>query len=255
VRFLWPAQRYDGLTRQSLVLAVALTTLGVVAISLPLVRHFHVAAGAASTDETVDTVALRSPITQSRTPAPTVTATHSSERSVVHRDPSSSHVDANPVLDTAGAVSPPSVPTSVGTPGSARPAAVGPASDQVGFTKPEGPRTIAAIPWRVLPPTAEEADSINRDQERRAAAARDDHRPMAIPIGGSIPFPLPTFGHTISKEQRLRDSIVHADNVQRLARLAERARRRRDSLLALGLGKAATDQRLDSATLRRPDRP
>ena len=64
------------------------------------------------------------------------------------------------------------------------------------------------------------------------AEGRDQHRPSAIPMGGgSIPFPF--LSRRPSREERARDSVVHADNLARLARLAERARAKRDSLNAV----------------------
>jgi hypothetical protein len=56
---------------------------------------------------------------------------------------------------------------------------------------------------------------------------------MMIPLGGtSVAVGLPMFTHVPSREERARDSVVHADNLLRLARLAARARAKRDSLLA-----------------------
>jgi hypothetical protein len=83
---------------------------------------------------------------------------------------------------------------------------------------------------RPLAPTNAQRDSAAREQSLRAQAARDEHRPMAVPLGGSLPFTFLSKGP--SREQRARDSIINADYLQRLARLAERARRKRDSLLA-----------------------
>ena len=46
-------------------------------------------------------------------------------------------------------------------------------------------------------------------------------------VGVSIPAPVLASGP--SRKQRARDSVVHAGNVERLARIFERARARRDS--------------------------
>jgi hypothetical protein len=82
-----------------------------------------------------------------------------------------------------------------------------------------------------LPKTQGERDRAGREQARLAAEAHDQHRPMMIPLGGgSVPFHL--FSRGPSPEQRKRDSIIDADNLARLARLAERARLKRDSMLA-----------------------
>jgi hypothetical protein len=108
--------------------------------------------------------------------------------------------------------------------------------------------------WR-LPPTAEERDSTAREQSRHAAVARDEHRPMPVPMGGSLPLPFLSSGP--SRQQRVKDSVVNADNLLRLARLAERARAKRDSLLAAttlaGSAKSVMDARTDSARLPKPE--
>jgi len=64
------------------------------------------------------------------------------------------------------------------------------------------------------------------------AEARDQHRPVALPLGGAS-LPLPFLSRGLSREQRARDSVVNADNLVRLARLAERARAKRDSANAV----------------------
>jgi hypothetical protein len=51
--------------------------------------------------------------------------------------------------------------------------------------------------------------------------------------GGGASIPLPFLSRGPSREQRARDSVIHADNLTRLTRLAERARAKRDSLLAV----------------------
>jgi hypothetical protein len=74
-----------------------------------------------------------------------------------------------------------------------------------------------------LPPTAWQRDSARRENDRQASFAREDHRPMAVPLGNaSVPFTFLSSGK--SREERRRDSVVHADNLERLARLAARAR-------------------------------
>ena len=101
--------------------------------------------------------------------------------------------------------------------------------------------------------TPEQRDSAGREQGQSAVAARDDHRPLAIPLG-SIPLRMPFGGGVKSREQQRRDSVVHADNLQRLARLAERARAKRDSTMRATLAaKRDTDDRRDSS--RRLGRP
>jgi hypothetical protein len=90
------------------------------------------------------------------------------------------------------------------------------------------PSAPIPLPWtRAL--TQEELDVAHREEDRRLAADRAEHRPSAMPLGG-IGVPLPMFSRGPSPKQRLQDSIVNADNLPRLARLAERARAKRDSL-------------------------
>src|SRR6185503_9449354 len=128
---------------------------------------------------------------------------------------------------------------------------------QTGLTEEERDRRLRELakplPFLAkLPPTAEQRDSAARELDRLAAVARQEHRPLAIPLGGvSVGLP---FGP--SPEQRKRDSITHADNLQRLARLAARARAKRDSLLGAhtvaGAAKSRGNPRPDST---RPPRP
>ena len=81
-----------------------------------------------------------------------------------------------------------------------------------------------------VPPSQAERDSLARENAPRWAFARDEKRPVAITMsgGGGISAPLLSPGK--SAEQRRRDSAVHAGNLQRLARLADRAKARQDSL-------------------------
>jgi hypothetical protein len=107
-----------------------------------------------------------------------------------------------------------------------------------------------AMLYRTFRQTAEQRDSAGRERARVAAVAREEHRPMAIPLGGAS-LALPFLSRGPSREQRARDSAVHADNLERLARLAERARLKRDSILAhtlAGAGKTAIDSRVDTLT-------
>jgi hypothetical protein len=91
-----------------------------------------------------------------------------------------------------------------------------------------------------LPQTDAQRDSAAREQYRRAAEAHDEHRPIPITVvGGSVPFSF--LGKGPTREQRARDSVINADNLQRLARLAERARAKHDSMVA-----AKTVARADS---------
>ncbi|MBA4070695.1 MAG: hypothetical protein C0497_02515 [Gemmatimonas sp.] len=82
---------------------------------------------------------------------------------------------------------------------------------------------------RTRRPLPEEEDERLRERARLLAVARSEHRPVATATGaGGLSIPLPFFGAGPSRKDRVRDSIVHADNVRRIGRLVERARR--DSL-------------------------
>lgn len=106
-------------------------------------------------------------------------------------------------------------------------------------------------PWGWLPPTQAERDSTAREQERRVAEGRDQHRPVAIPMGGAS-IPLPFLSRGPSREERARDSVINADNLARLARLAERAHAKRDSLKAV---KALAGPIKIDSTIRPFDQP
>ena len=83
-----------------------------------------------------------------------------------------------------------------------------------------------------LEPTKEQRDSIGRETARRFAEAKDQQRPVAIPLGaiGGATITTGWLGRGPSREQRRRDSIVHHDNLLRLQRLADRVRVKQDSI-------------------------
>ena len=236
MRFVWPAQRYDRLTRRAAALSVAITTVAAAAVSLPIVTIYRAANGEASfrADEAREVVTFVQP--EVRTPVP-----RSNDRRVGNAFAPARARPNEKLLnsDTGSVASPPgetpgnAAATMNVSPGGATgaPTAVGPVAKPVGVLRPP---VIGAPPppWRWLPPTQEELDSTAREQEQRMAEGRDQHRPAAIPLGGaSIPVPFLSRGPT--REQRARDSVIHADNLARLARLAERARAKRDSLSAV----------------------
>ena len=232
MRFVWPAQRYDRLTRKAAALSVAITTVVAAVLSLPIMTIYRAANGDASfrADETREIVTFVQPRPSARP------ATSSRIRSVVRSVRRAAPSERLLNTDT-GSAAPvrPEGQTTAGAAASAavsdaRPAAksVGPVAQPVGVLRPP---VIGAPPppWGWLPPTQAERDSTAREQERRMAEARDQHRPMPIPMGGAS-LPLPFLSRGPSREERARDSVVHADNLARLARLAERARAKRDSL-------------------------
>ena len=237
MRFVWPAQRYDRLTRKAAALSVAITTVAAAALSLPIATIYRAANGDASVraDEPREVVTFvqpesrPTPVTAARVPrqAPRPARVAQSEK-LLNNDTGSA--TAGPVETSGNAVT--TTPASQGHAARA-PAAAGPVAAPVGILRP--PVIGAAMPpWRWLPPTQAERDSTAREEAHRMAEARDQHRPVTIPMGGggaSISFPFLSRGP--SREQRARDSVIHADNLARLTRLAERARAKRDSLLAV----------------------
>ena len=248
MRFVWPAQRYDRLTRKATVLSVAITTVIAGALSLPIVTIYRAANGEASfrADESREVVTYIRPVASKR---PVVSLRNRSEvgqprrerptEKLLNRDTGSS---ASGRTETpASAASPGATPP---TDGRSRERVVGPVATPVGV---RAPPVIGAPPppWGWLPPTQAERDSMAREQVRRVAEARDQHRPVAMPLGGAS-LPLPFLSRGKSREERARDSVIHADNLARLARLAERARLKRDSLNAVNA--LARLPKLDSAS-------
>ena len=253
MRFVWPAQRYDRLTRKAAALSVAITTIVAAALSLPIVTIYRAANGEASSrvDESREAVTFvrperrATPASSERVPSRVSTRPRAarSERSLNSARGSATPARSEPG-ESAGAS---------GTAGAAAPTkelrAVGPVATPVGILRPP---VIGAPPppWGWLPPTQAERDSVAREQEHRMAEGRDQHRPTAIPMGGaSIPFPFLSRGP--SREERARDSVLHADNLARLARLAQRARAKRDSLNAVKA--LAGPVKIDSSS--RPNEP
>ena len=267
MRFVWPAQRYDGLTREAWGLAATLTVAASVAIALPLARHHP------SDDRpTLLTTQPRESIEFVQPTALLATESSGAEinrHSLSHRP---THENKLPNGDTSS-VGPVRIrPTPVDTVAAPASGAVAPTSGAIGpvaapsaFSKvmnlsdaARDSLNKAQAQWlrkRLLnfELTPEQKDSAGREQGQRAVAARDDHRPLAIPLG-SVPLRMPFGGGVKSREQQRKDSVVRADNLQRLARLAERARAKRDSTMRATLAaKRDTDDRRDSLTrLGRP---
>jgi hypothetical protein len=76
---------------------------------------------------------------------------------------------------------------------------------------------------------AERAGPVDEIQQRMAVVR--DYEPADVAgRRGMINIPLPLLASGPSRKQRVRDSIVHAGNVERLNRLADRPRAKRDSL-------------------------
>jgi hypothetical protein len=254
VRFVWPAQRYDRLTRKAAALSAVITAVAAAALSLPIVTVYRAANGEASfrgdvPREVIAFVRLEPPAravsgSRSRAELPASRRAKPSER-LLNSDTGSATSVATEKADNAAATG-----TAAAGDATGKAPAVGPVATPVGVVAPP---VIGAPPppWGWLPPTQAERDSTAREQERRVAEGRDQHRPVAIPMGGasiSVPF----LSRGPSREERARDSVIHADNLARLARLAERARAKRDSLLAV---KALAGPIKMDSVIRPYDRP
>ena len=254
MRFVWPAQRYDRLTRKAAALSVAITLVLAAALSLPIATIHRAANGEASfrADDSREVVTFvqperqATPSTPARTPTTVATPPRAARHERLLNSDTGSRVPAQ--LDTRGSAR----ASATANPGAPAPEvrSAGPVATPVGVRLPP---VIGAPPppWKWLPPTQAERDSTAREQERRMAEGRDQHRPVAIPLG-SAGFPVPFLSRGPSREERARDSVVHADNLARLARLAERARAKRDSLNAVKA--LAGPVKIDSA-IRPNDRP
>ncbi|HKW49909.1 MAG TPA: hypothetical protein VJN70_20795 [Gemmatimonadaceae bacterium] len=259
MRFVWPAQRYDRLTKGPAALALALTIIACVVTAIPLVTIYR-----ASTRSKLVTYGEPREIVTFLQQQIRRAAASNRDATVMQTLPKASRVTtASKALEVdTGSLSPvrpqpaPAIDTSTAPADAATPTtrAVGPVIAPSGFSKviiPEAAKDsiskrMAAYYLKLMRTfvlTPEQKDSAGREIARRDVAARDAHRPVAIPLGGfSISLP---FGK--SREQRLKDDSVHADNLQRLARLDERARAKRDSMLRASLAaKRDTDGRGDS---------
>ena len=244
-----------------MVLAAAVTASAAVAIGLPIVTIYRAPhrAAFAVTIEPGEIVTFLKPLPRGAMPVLAPSLSHSppaSPRSKpVERQLNQDTSSLTPArLEATGAnpAAEQSSPTAsvIGlitlSPAVSRPAGATQATPYSVYAQPAKP-----LPWpRRVPPTAEELDSAARDQAQRTSAAREEHRPMAIPLGGGS-LPLPFLSRGPSREQRRVDSVIHADNLRRLSRLAERARAKRDSLLGAntlaGTAKRHVDARGDSA--------
>jgi hypothetical protein len=252
VRFVWPAQRYDRLTRKAAGLSVAITTVLAAALSLPIAAIYR-----GSNGDAASPVAARPEVITFVAPPATSTtrASQPHAREVVRSHPPQNEKVLNDTGSTrparleaggkgaeAASSSPAVAP--------ATPQVVGPVATPVGIRRPP---VIGAPPppWEWLPPTQAERDSTAREQERRMAEARDQHRPVAVPLSGAS-IGVPFLSRGPSREQRARDSVINADNIARLARLAARARAKQDSILAASM---LAGTRADSVRRPRPEIP
>jgi len=234
VRFTWLVRRRETGRRESAFIACALTAAGVVGISLPIVHAYRAktSSSAASAVERGEVVAFVAPTTQTTTRAHIQRDTTTQRRALVRQTPRPSlealpsapqpmdsaatgRVDEGVRSDSVAAV-----PTTTRV--------VGPVMSPSGVSRSLVPGPPIPLPWTRVK-TQEELDVIHREDDRRLAADRAERRPSAMPLGG-IGIPLPMFSRGPSPEQRVQDSIVNADNLPRLVRLAARARAKRDSI-------------------------
>ncbi|HKW11724.1 MAG TPA: hypothetical protein VJO33_15160 [Gemmatimonadaceae bacterium] len=265
MRFVWPRDRYDSLTREALVVAATLTTCAGVAISLPMVRAYRTSHTPSAPFESVEVISLTAPVRQPATIVRASRIGHATSSSrVALPDESSLTGDSTSlaVRDTGFTAAIDTTAPRATSANSPTASALGPVIAPSAFSKSvniseaqsdsiaKRQAEYVAMLFRTFRQTTEQRDSAGRERARLAAVAREEHRPMAILLGGAS-LPLPFLGRVPSRAQRARDSAVHADNLERLARLAERARLKRDSILAhtlAGVGKNATDSRVDTLT-------
>lgn len=247
MRFVWPAQRYDRLTRGATLVAAVLTACAGLAIALPTVWIYRAGnMSGSATDERVETITFVQPSELRKAPGRGTSFArstgHAPAASVARMDTSSLNTNR---VESEARVEPTIKPLSNDSRTALR--ALGPYSASAGITL--GRIDSGAAPpllWGWLPPTQEQRDSASRAEAQRSAAARDEHRPMPIALG-SIPLRMPFGGAVRSRAQKARDSAINEDYLRRLARLAERARAKRESTLA-----ARTIAHRDSGPTRTP---
>lgn len=272
VRFRWPGQRYDRLTRESIAIALGLTAAASMAISIPVVTIFRASESANPllTQRPDEIVAFVQPVVPRPMRSVRVDAASRQRAAKTTDEP----IERPLTRDTSSftpAVAPPVIAEI--TPGN-RSTDAARGSERVGpFAVPERlswtktlseaardsldkltARLVAEAFRKPHVPTTAQRDSAARENDRLAMVARDEHRPLAVPLGGArVPFTFLSSGK--SREERHRDSVVHADNLQRLARLAERARAKHDSILAASAlaGSPFRNHGAADSLKRRPD--
>lgn len=261
--FTWPAPRHDprGNTG-ALLTAAALTAFGAAAMSGPLAPLYHVGRGAStpSVPAASEVVTFVTPAHSSRPPlsfsaddsaARRTSAAPARRTARLLGEASLRPAPASPALPVVAStansptthVPAESSPSSAGAPTAG--AAAGAAASPV-FTRPSAfaasrslgreqrdsvlSRLSRAVPRLAATrrPTRAERDSLWRQEARRQAEWREQGRPIPI-IAGTGTISLPLFASGPSRERRMRDSVVHRDNLLRLARLAERGRVEEDS--------------------------
>jgi len=168
MRFVWPAQRYDRLTREATIVAAVLTTCAGFAIVLPAVRIYRAAetTGTPSTDERVETVTFLQPRAAPTSPSRSRSFVRPTSVPAAPLPPSSrtdtgslitNHVESSARVEQQ-ATAMPSEPT-------AAPRALGPYSASAAFT-------LGAGSTRALPRPRPGGGSRQRRPSETVAAAR-----------------------------------------------------------------------------------
>lgn len=250
--FVWPARPADSHARAAVLVAMVLTAAIAAALSPSLARLYgphgpgRITKAGELAEVTIYVASPASPHAKRRRPeARSHTGTLTGRRA----GPASSMTDsgpppyvaaaerttARPLQPIGDAVMPASQPA-VAAPAHAP---LGPVAAPVAVTRSPASNE-AYVPLRLrtkwksffdlvreTKPTPAERDSAYKTEERARVAARDDRRPMPIAFGH---IRVPLFSRGPSHAQRLRDSIVNADYLRRLAILEARARAAQDSM-------------------------
>jgi len=242
-RFRWPHPHNDGRARAAL-LAVGLTALGAMAISsrvVPLYRFVSARLVSTEPTEVVRFVRTASapavaPVVRSRTPSRSIGPTPQAPRSIeadtgLTVAPTRAREGDSVAAPAPGQREVTAAKTRVGPQLSSAP------SSGIGRTfvideaaAAERMRRDIQILFKEWRPTQADRDAMWREASLRARLARADQRPVAQGgAGGGMSIPFPLFSAGPSRKQRERDSIVHAENLRTLERLAALARARQDS--------------------------
>jgi hypothetical protein len=245
MRFGWQVRAQDRRTRiGAVIVATALTVGAVTTLSGRFEMSLAALRGSVAerVARTYERIVFVTPVSPRRATGVAV----SRPRPAVPNEPVSASPSAAP--DTGSRRAPEASALPLGLRGPAASAdptwkAFGPALAPSALTTPSRTMTLSAAQQdsilaefakdfvrraMMLKPTPAQRDSIGREQARIYARARDEMRPVPIPLGGSS-IGVSLFGRGPSREQRKRDSIVHQDNLQRLERLALRVRWKADS--------------------------
>jgi hypothetical protein len=264
MRFVWLARRHPVEAPWAQLIAIVLTVGAIAAVSTPLRSHYDTDRTAPIVERAAgehltfivpphSTPAIRTPAQRADRPAqelprrpldpPPVAPVTSVVPPLRVSEPAALHPP--PIAAARIATVPPAAGSEASSPNVGSPSrrAVGPLAAPSGFSASRPldaaardsslVQLMSSVPMlaRARRPTQAEKDVALREQSRLEAIARDELRPVIRPMtAGGIAIPLPLFSSVKSRKQQVRDSIVNADFLQRLARLAERARAKQDSI-------------------------